>query len=44
MKKILIVNSDVDTLSLLKVWLEKKEYDVKFTVHEENVPDLINEF
>ncbi len=44
MKKILIVNNDVDTLSLLKSWLERKEYDVKFTVHEKEVPDIINEF
>lgn len=44
MKKILIVNNDVDTLSLLKSWLERKEYDVKFTVLEKEVPDIINEF
>ena len=44
MKKILIVNNDVDTLSLLKVWLEKKEFDVKFTVNESEVADMINDF
>lgn len=44
MKRILIINNDVDTLSLLKKWLEKKDYDVKFTVHTQGVPDLINEF
>ena len=44
MKKILIVNSDADTLSLLKGWLERKEYDVKFTVHEQDVPGMIKEF
>lgn len=44
MKRVLIINSDVDTLSLLKIWLEKKEYNVKFTVHVNNVPDIINEF
>jgi two-component system alkaline phosphatase synthesis response regulator PhoP len=44
MKKILIINNDVDTLNLLKGWLEKKEYDVKFTVNEPDVPDIINEF
>lgn len=43
MKKILIVNSDTDTLSLLKGWLGK-EYDVKFTVHDEDVPGMIKEF
>lgn len=44
MKRILIINNDVDTLSLLKSWLEKKDYDVKFTVHTHEVPDIINEF
>ena len=44
MKRILIVNNDVDTLSLLKGWLERKEYNVKFTVHENEVPEIINDF
>lgn len=44
MKKILIINDNVDTLSLLKSWLERKEYEVKFTVHVQEVPDLIEEF
>ncbi|MDB5200182.1 MAG: histidine kinase [Chitinophagaceae bacterium] len=44
MKKILIINNDVDTLNLLKSWLEKKEYHVKFTVNEPDVPDIINDF
>ena len=41
MKKILIVNNDVDTLSLLKSWLERKEYDVKFTVYEKDDHALV---
>ncbi len=31
MKKILVVNNDFDTMNLLKSWLEKKGYEVKFT-------------
>ena len=44
MKKILIINNDTDTLKLLKSWLERKEYDVKFTVHMNNVAGIINDF
>jgi DNA-binding NtrC family response regulator len=44
MKKILIVNSDVDTLSLLKDWLEKKDYEIKFKIEEGNVHKMINEY
>ena len=44
MKKILIINNNVDTMNLLKGWLEKKDYKVKFTVHDQEVPDVINEF
>ena len=39
-----MVNSDVDTLDLLKGWLEKKDYDVKYTVDEKNVPHIIKEY
>ena len=44
MKKILIINDDADTLNLLKNWLERKEYDVKFTIHQKDVPGIINDF
>ncbi len=44
MKKILIINNNVDTMHLLKGWLEKKDYKVKFTVREQEVPDINNEF
>lgn len=44
MKKILIINNDTDTLSLLKSWLERKEYDVKFTVNMKDVAGIINDF
>ena len=43
MKKILIINSDVDTLELLKTLPEKRNYDVKYTVDEKSVPVIINE-
>ena len=44
MKRILIVNSDADTLNLLKGWLERKEYEVKFTLNEQDVPGIIKGF
>ena len=44
MKKILIVNNDIDTMSLLKSWLERKEYKVKYTGNGEEVPHIIHEF
>ena len=44
MKKILVVNNDFDTMTLLKNWLEKKTYSVKFTGSQEEVPEIINKF
>jgi len=44
MEKILIVNSDSDTMSLLKSWLEKKSYKVKYTDNVEEAPILVKEF
>ena len=44
MKKILVVNNDFDTMSLLKSWLEKKAYTVKYTGSQEEVPAMIKEF
>ena len=29
MEKILVVNNDIDTMTLIKKWLEKKSYKVK---------------
>ena len=44
MKKILVVNNDFDTMSLLKSWLEKKTYKVKYTGNQKEVPKIIKEF
>ena len=44
MKKILVVNNDFDTMSLLKSWLEKKTYKVKFTSNQKEVPKIMKEF
>jgi len=44
MKKILVVNNDFETMSLLKSWLEKKTYKVRYTSSQEEVPRLIKEF
>ena len=44
MKKILVVNNDFDNMSLLKSWLEKKTYEVKFTGNQKEVPRIMKEF
>lgn len=44
MKKILIINSSKETMLLLERWLERKEYNVKFTTHLEEVVDIVKEF
>ena len=44
MKKILIVNNDFDTMDLLKNWLERKAYQVKYTGNHEEVNNLLKEF
>ncbi len=44
MRKILVINNDIDTMSLLKSWLEKKSYKVEYTGNGSNVPQLIKEF
>ncbi len=44
MKKILIINSSEETMSLLERWLERKAYDVKFTTHLEKVVDITKNF
>ena len=44
MEKILVVNNDFDTMELLKSWLERKKYKVKFTGNEDEVPHLVNDF
>jgi len=44
MEKILVVNNDLDTMTLLKSWLEKKAYKVKYTADREIVRELVKEF
>ena len=44
MKKILVINNDFDTMTLLKNWLEKKTYRVKYTGNQEEVRKIIKEF
>ncbi|MEO6330685.1 MAG: response regulator [Ginsengibacter sp.] len=44
MKKILVVNNDFDTMTLLKNWLEKKTYQVKYTGNGNEVPVIMKEF
>jgi DNA-binding response OmpR family regulator len=44
MKKILVVNNDFDTMALLKNWLEKRTYKVRYTGRQEEVADIIKEF
>jgi len=42
MGKILLVNSDVDTMELLQTWLERKNHEVIYTTHVEEVPHSEN--
>ena len=44
MQKILVINNDEDTMSLLKIWLEGKSYKVQYTSSSDNIPQLINDF
>lgn len=44
MSKVLVVNNDIDTMSLLQAWLEKKSFEVKYTGDPEEVATLIKEF
>ena len=44
MDKILVINNDEDTMALLKIWLEKKSYHVRYTSNGDNLPQLIKEF
>ena len=44
MNKILVINNDLDSMSLLKQWLESKTYLVKITTSRNEVPHLMREF
>ncbi|MGI8583416.1 MAG: response regulator [Chitinophagaceae bacterium] len=44
MRKILVVNNDIDGMSLLQKWLERKEYEVKYTSNGDEVSHLMKTF
>ncbi len=44
MRKILVVNNDIDGMWLLQKWLERKEYEVKYTGNEEEVFNIMRKF
>lgn len=44
MKKILVINNDFDTMTLLKNWLEKKAYKVVYTGNQKEVFDIMKDF
>ncbi len=44
MEKILVVNNDMDTMTLLKSLLERKLYAVKFTGNQDEAMDLAADF
>lgn len=44
MNKILVINNDEDTMSLLKLWFERRSYTVKYTSSADNITHLIKEF
>src|SRR4051812_41353420 len=44
MNKILVVNNDLDTMQLLKQWLEKRSYEVRYTGTREDVAGMVKDF
>ena len=44
MEKILVVNNDFDTMELLKSWLERKKYKVKYTGNGDDVTQIVKDF
>jgi DNA-binding response OmpR family regulator len=43
MDKILVINNDNDTMSLLKIWLEKKSYHVEYTSSGDNITQVVKD-
>lgn len=39
-----VVNKNEETMFLLKMWLERKNYKVKYTANQQEVPHLVREF
>lgn len=44
MAKILVVNNDIDAMKLLQKWLQRKNYEVKYTSNGEEVPHIVKVF
>lgn len=44
MQHILVINNDIDTMDLLKNWLEKRDYKVDYTSNRNAVPAIIEQF
>jgi len=44
MKKILLINNDLDAMHLLKLWLENKAYEVRITTSKEEAFKVAEEF
>ncbi len=44
MDKILVINNDIDTMSLLKTWIERKSYEVKYTENKDDVQYIMRDF
>lgn len=44
MDKIIVVNNDIDTMELLKKWLQGKKYKVKYTSNGEEVLQMADDF
>lgn len=44
MNKILVVNNDLDSMNLLKSWLETRKFEVEITTNGEDVPRIVREF
>jgi Response regulator containing CheY-like receiver, AAA-type ATPase, and DNA-binding domains len=44
MEKILVINNDIDIMSLMKSWLERKSYKVKYTGNEDEILSTVKDF
>ncbi len=44
MHRIIVINNDIDTMSLLQSWLERKSYKVKYTGDPEELLVLMSDF
>jgi len=44
MKKIIVVNNDIDSMSLLQTWLKRNGFNALYTGNAENLRTLIEDF